>query len=346
LTFGGFEGENKMEMYNLLPQGSYPRTSLIDPSMSANAVQELLRANDLSFPVAVKPDIGRMGLMFRKINSISALMKYHDRMIVDYVIQEFINYPLEVSVFYYRLPNEQKGTITGFVRKDCLSVTGDGISTLYDLMLRYPRVQFRLRELNAKHASMLNHIIPSDKNYILCDALNLSRGGKLVSLEHEKNNELLALFDGLSYAGDFYFGRYDIKCQSIEDLKKGKNFSILEFNGSGAEPHHVYGNGNSLVEAITILLAHWEVLRRIAVLNHKKGIPYWGFREGIRHLLKARKHFRILKRLESNSPNRHESAASSLTITGALPHYPVTTNNHDKHEIGQLHPKGIQQIPG
>jgi len=346
LTFGGYEGENKMEMYKLLPEGTYPKTSLIQPLMSTSAVEAQIRANGLNFPLAVKPDVGRMGLMFRKINSLSALRKYHRQMKVEYIIQEYIAYPLEVSVFYYRFPNEEKGTITGFVRKDCLSVTGDGISSLYKLMLQYPRVQFRLEEMKIKHTSNLDHVIPLGQNYVLCDALNLSRGGKLVSLEYEKNSEMLAVFDALSYSGNFYYGRYDIKCLSIDDLKKGKNFSILEFNGSGAEPHHVYGNGNTLLKAIKILLEHWNILRRISVLNHKKGIPYWSFREGFDHLLQARKHFQILKYMELNSLNRYHSLDSSSKNKPALQHYALTINNHDSHEIGRVDRKGVQGVSG
>ena len=37
---------------------------------------------------------------------------------------------------------------------------------------------------------------------------------------------------------------------SIEDLKNGKNFSILEFNGCGAEPNHIYDASMTLEKHI------------------------------------------------------------------------------------------------
>lgn len=303
LTFGGYEGENKMEMYDLLPEGAYPKTIFIRVSLPKSSVEALVASAGFSFPVAVKPDVGRMGFMFRRLNYMGELMRYHDSMEVDYVLQEFVHYPLEVSVFYYRFPDQKKGTITGFVRKEHLSVTGDGTSTLHDLMLRYSRIQFRLEEMRLKHFSMLNTVIPAGEKYILSEALNLSRGGKLISLEHEKDEKLLQVFDNLSHNGNFYFGRYDIKCASVEELKNGNNFSILEFNGSGAEPHHVYGNGNSFLKAIKILLDHWDILYRISIENHKRGIPYWSFMRGLHHLRNARKHFKTLRRLDLNSTN-------------------------------------------
>jgi hypothetical protein len=146
-------------------------------------------------------------------------------------------------------------------------------------------------------------VIPSGENFLLSLALNLSRGGKLVSLESEKDEKLLAVFDRISnYAGHFYYGRYDIKCSSIDDLKQGRNFSILEYNGSGAEPHHIYGNGNSLLEAYRIVLHHWKILYRISRHNNQNGYPYWKFKEGYDFLRNAKKHFKKLKQLDIEMP--------------------------------------------
>ena len=241
-----------------------------------------------------------MGFMFRKIDNASQLEQYHNKMPSEYIIQEWVTYPLEVSVFYYRFPNQQQGNITGFIKKEFLQVKGDGRSTLWELIQHYDRVQFRLEEMKAKHADKLNDIIPEGEIYILSHALNLSRGGKLVSLEHEKDERLLKVFDDLShYTKHFYYGRYDIKCASIEDLKEGKNFSILEYNGSGAEPHHAYGNGNSLWQAHKIFLHHWKILYRVSKYNHEHGIHYWDFKRGWKFLKAAKKHFKMLKKLDA-----------------------------------------------
>jgi hypothetical protein len=326
LTFGGYEGETKTEMYDQLPKGIYPKTKLIHPYVPVDLMQALFWSNKFSFPVAVKPNVGRMGLMFRRLNSMSELINYHKQMPVDYLLQEYINYPIEVSVFYYRYPGHEKGTITGFVRKDPLSVIGDGKHTLLQLMLKYPRVQFRLREMKLKHFSRLKDIIPNGEKYILSEALNLSRGGKLVNLEHEKDKRLLALFDSLSHTGNFYFGRYDIKCASIDDLKNRKNFSVLEFNGSGAEPHHVYGNHKTLIEAIVILLEHWKILFRISRENHRHGVAYWNFSRGLNHLRQARKHFKILRGLElMDSSAQQKTKQENLKRETIIPRYTLTT---------------------
>ena len=303
ITFGGFEGESKSEMYSQLPAESYPKSIFIKPSLPFGEVQQLFTENNLKYPFAVKPDVGMMGFMFRRINNERELQHYHQSMPVDYFIQELVNYPLEVSVFYYRFPGEQKGTITGFLKKEFLQVTGDGKTTLWKLIKNYDRVRFRLDEMQSKHADRLNDVLPEGEIYFLSYALNLSRGGRLVSLEKEKDEALLKVFDNLShYTKHFYYGRYDVKCTSVEDLKQGKNFSILEYNGCGAEPHHIYGNSNTLLQAYKIVLHHWRVLYQISRHNHKQGIRQWQYRRGLQFLRNAKKHFKMLKALDKEFP--------------------------------------------
>jgi hypothetical protein len=303
LSFGGLDGISKKDIYNQLPPALYPKSIFVSKKLHFESVEQLFALNKLSYPVAVKPEIGRMGFMFRKIETRDDLKLYHEKMPVNYILQEFIHYPVEVSVFYYRFPGEAKGTITGFIKKESLQVTGDGKSSLSELIARSPRAFLRMEELKLKHSTKLGEIIPEGEVFHLSHALNLSRGGRLVSLEHEKDEKLLRVFDELNnYSKHFYYGRYDIKCASIEDLKNGKNFSILEYNGSGAEPHHVYGNGNTLVTACKILAQHWNILFKISRCNYKKGIKYWKWSDGWKFFKEANHHVRLLKQLDAQFP--------------------------------------------
>jgi hypothetical protein len=302
LTFGGFDGESKKEMYAQLPPGTYPKSVFVPVSLTFDEAEKMFHENSFMFPVAVKPDVAKMGLMFRRINNRGEFRSYHEKSISDYILQELVEYPLEVSVFYYRYPGSKKGSITGFLKKEYLTVIGDGKSPLLELMQRNDRARLRVKEMKGKHRDKLGRILPEGESYVLSYALNLSRGGRLVSLEHEKDDRLLKIFDDLSlYSGHFYYGRYDIKCRSIEDLKAGKHFSILEYNGSGAEPHHVYGNGYTLMEACKILVQHWQILFEISKANNKKGIPYWGFMKGWTFLNNASDRLKKLRILDSQT---------------------------------------------
>ncbi len=304
LVFGGFDGVSKREMYKLFPLNSYPKSIYVSTRISFAELEKLVASGNFNFPFIAKPEIGRMGFMFRKINTRENLKRYHETIPVDYILQEYIEYPLEVSVFYYRFPNERNGTITGFIKKESMVVSGDGKSTLTELINTYPRARYHIEEIKSKHKENLNDIIPAGELFYLSHALNLSRGGKLVNLEHEKDENLLNVFDELSYyTKNLYFGRYDIKCASIEDLKQGKNFCILEYNGCGGEPHHVYGNDNTLLKACSILAHHWSILYKISKYNHLKGIHYWKFKKGLRFFVEANKHVSMLKKLDAKFPD-------------------------------------------
>ena len=108
-------------------------------------------------------------------------------------------------------------------------------------------------------------------------------------------DEMLKIFDEISIRTQFYYGRYDIKCQSIEDLRKKQNFTILEFNGSGAEPNHVYHAGYSLFDAYKVFLRHWKVLYEISKYNNQHGVPYWPLIKGWKFLQAAKKNLQLLE---------------------------------------------------
>ena len=299
LTLGGMEGETKEEMYNQLPEYSYPRSIFISSSEKLENIKTKMDEKGLCFPIAVKPNIGMMGLMFRIIKNNEELENYHKAISTKYVIQEVINYPLEVSVFYYRHPSQNHGTISGFLSKEVPMVTGDGKSTLIQLIKSNKSLSSNSAILINKNIKNLEKIIPLNEKFILSNASNRGQGGKLLSLQHEINESLVKVFDDISlYKGNFFYGRYDIKCKSIEDLKEGKNFSILEFNGCGSGTQQIYAHPYSLLEALKIILHHWKVLYNISKYNKQKGIKEYNFISGAKVIIDARKNYKSLKKLD------------------------------------------------
>lgn len=294
ITFGGFEGEGKKEMYEQLLPARRPHTIYINPNNSFDDLKKVVAENEFNYPFCVKPDVGMKGLMFRKIDNEEQLRKYHGQVTFEYIIQELITLPIEASVFYYRYPNQKKGVITGFILKQLLEVMGDGKSTLRQLIETHPTAQHRIEEMYIKHAPKLNVVIPKGEHYLLTYAANLNRGAKFINLQQEIDETLHQVFDEISHRTQFYYGRYDIKCASIEELKKG-NYKTLEFNGSGAEPNHVYQSGYSLFKAYKEILKHWKVLYDISRINNKKGVRYWEFKRGYQFLKDSRKHFAKLE---------------------------------------------------
>jgi hypothetical protein len=298
ITFGGFEGEGKKEMYDQLPPDLVPRTIYIMHDWPYDEVKKRIEKAGFNFPFVVKPDVGMKGILFRKIENEDQLVKYHERIPVEYIVQDLIELPVEVSVFYYRHPAEHTGAVSGFIDKELLHVKGNGKSTLKELTEQHPRAKFRMDEMEHRHSHRFDRIIPQGEIFYLSYAGNHNRGAHFTNLHKEINERMHEVFDQLSHYTSFYYGRYDIKTTSIEDLKEGKNFQIIEFNGCGAEPNHIYDCNMSLWRAYGVLLTHWKALYRISRHNHKHGTPYWSFKKGWNFLKQSREHFKMLEKFD------------------------------------------------
>jgi hypothetical protein len=81
----------------------------------------------------------------------------------------------------------------------------------------------------------------------------------------------------------------------VEDLKNGKNFSILEYNGCGAEPNHFYDTGYTLIGAYKEILKHWKFLYQISKYNREQGIQPWPFWKGKQFLKAATDNFKMMQ---------------------------------------------------
>jgi D-alanine-D-alanine ligase-like ATP-grasp enzyme len=290
------EGEPKREMYDLLPKEIIPQTFNVLPSENFEDVKKHVFENKIIYPLIVKPEVGGQGILFRKIDTEEQLKNYHTKIPVEYIIQEMITYPMEVSVFYHRMPDQPKGTVTGFLHKIPLQLVGDGKQTIEQLIKHHPKAHKREDELQVKHGENFDRILQAGEKYMLSYAANHNRGAQFINLQNEIDDRLVSIFDNISISiNDFFYGRYDILCASVEDLKQGKNFSILEYNGCGAEPNHFYDTGYTLMGAYKEILKHWKVLYKISRYNYKQGIKYWPLMKGLTFLRATKKYYRRIK---------------------------------------------------
>ena len=296
LTFGGMDGEPKKEMYDLLPEHLYPATFNVMPADAFEKITTQLAAKNIVYPLVVKPEVGCAGVLFRVIKNEAELKNYHEQVPVEYIVQQLVLYPMEVSVFYIRHPKATKGTVTGFLHKIPLQVKGNGMDTLEQLVLAHPKAAKRIAELFSKHKEHWHVVIPSDEKYMLSHAANHNRGAHFIDLKAHIDEQLVSVFDAISHEiDDFFYGRYDILCNSIEELKAGKNYSILEYNGCGAEPNHIYDSGYSLIAAYKEILKHWKALYEISRYNRLQGIKPWPFVKGLKFRAYTNDHYRIIK---------------------------------------------------
>lgn len=275
--------ESKKEIYDLIPFEYYPPTLYFRIGTTPTEIIDLVKQRNLKFPLVGKPDIGMKGMMVERLGNENDLVNYAVQSKVDFLIQEFVPYQNEVGIFYYRYPDEAKGHISGIVKKEFLSVTGDGISTVEKLLAENKRAVLQLPTLRTKAKEKMNLILKKDEQLVLVPYGNHVRGAKFLDDSKLIDDELTNTIDRVCQrVNGFYFGRLDIRYNSWEELKQGKNFSIIELNGSGSEPTHIYDPRHSVFWAWKEIARHLNILYRVSKINHQlQKTPYMTTRMGL-----------------------------------------------------------------
>ena len=294
IDFGGMLGEKKSEIFDLIPNKFIPETKLIPHGNLEEAKRFVKR---LGFPVIAKPDIGERGIGVKKMDSEEELIKYVSSCPVNFLMQQQITYPIELGVFFIKYPGDKIGKVTSIMRKNFLTVVGDGTATIMELLTNNVRAQLTAN-LKSDYLRKIGKSVPAEGEEVLIESIgNHCRGTQFLNDNHHIDKELNKAINSLAaQIPDFYFGRFDLKCQSYNDLKQLKNVKILELNGAGAEPGHIYQPGYSLLQAYKDIFWHLRTLADISLLNHKKGVPYWSFLKGYQ---KWKNHLRYNRLLSS-----------------------------------------------
>lgn len=294
IEFGGMLGESKGKIFELIPEQYVPATQLFSPPTSPGEIVQWMKASSLDYPILLKHDIGERGWMVKKANNPGDLEEYLQQVKVKFLAQAYVSFPIELGLFYYRFPGANKGKISSITRKGLMQVTGTGDHSVRELLLTNPRARLYMSDFEEKYPEKLA-LVPAHGELVEVEPIgNHCRGTTFLNDTAKVTEQLQATFDRIaSQIPGFHFGRFDLRCQSYEDLEKGKSFKILELNGAGAEPGHIYHPGRSLWKGYGDILHHLNVLCNIAVQNHRLGVPYTSLREGLRFIRKIKAYNRL-----------------------------------------------------
>ncbi len=293
---GGFLMESKKGIYDLLPAAYYPATILCKPATSYGTITKELAIKNLSLPLIAKPDIGMRGLQVKLLETEHDIRQYLESSKVDFLLQEYIAYEQEVGIFYYRFPGSATGHISGIVGKEFLTVIGDGWSTIEELLVRNDRFLLQLPLLRTIHGKVLQQVLNKGEVHTLVPYGNHSRGAKFIDLTHLITEQLLQTINRVcTQIPEFYFGRLDIKYNTWDEFCKGEDFCIIEINGAGSEPTHMYDPSHNLLYAWKEIIRHWRLLYEISMLNKKaKGLSYLTIEEGMRMLKDNKRQLQLI----------------------------------------------------
>jgi hypothetical protein len=287
---GGYLMERKSDIYDIMPQAYYPKTLLINTGLANDHIKLLIEEKGFEFPVIVKPDIGGKGRGVRKIDSIEDAVAYIIFVDFPMLVQALVDYKHEAGIFYYRFPWEENGRISGIVAKEFLAVTGDGKNSIEKLVMQNPRFILQLDALRRMPEINLQEILLAGEEKIMVPFGNHARGAKFIDATNLVTPSLEKTIDAIcKQVPGFYFGRLDIMYANWLDLTEGKNLRIIELNGAGSEPTHIYDPSHSIFFAWKEIARHLKILYRISVYNHKQNnIPYLSFKKGIKMFREVR----------------------------------------------------------
>ena len=299
LDFGGLGFESKYSTLQKIPEKLRPKSILVPPGQNPSLVKNQLEEVNILFPLIAKPDVGFRGFLVKKMDDFEQLSSYLKKYAIPFILQEFIDRPEEMGIFYYRFPNQEQGHISSLTLKEFLYVTGDGKTTLRELIQRNPRAALQNDRIQ-KEAIDLNQIPAQGKKVSLGIIGNHSKGTRFINGNHLINEALTQVFDELSREiGGFFYGRFDIKCDSFEALCRGEDFTILEINGVCSEPTHIYdAETSSYIQSLRDIKKHWRIVSNISFANHQMGIEYADSSFMFKSLLETMRYLKKVKRIE------------------------------------------------
>nr|WP_294858464.1 D-alanine--D-alanine ligase [uncultured Fluviicola sp.] len=291
---GGFTLESKWKVQDQMKHKYFPKTALISKSIDLEQLTQKVRF--FQFPLYLKPDIGGKGRGVVQVHSLKELNWYHENCPLDYLVQEKISYPKEIGVFFIKKPHENQGYISGIVAKKYIRIIGDGIQTIEKLLRENPRYFLQLSRLKKENAGKLQKILKKGEIEIISEIGNHAQGSEFTDCSKRINPHLNRLINKLADELEgFYFGRFDIRFNSWEELERGENFAIIEVNGSGSEPTHIYDSSHSLFFAWSEIMRHWKAMSIISQSVNQQKRGKISFIEGVKLL---RNHTKTMKQLD------------------------------------------------
>jgi hypothetical protein len=292
LEGSGLTKESKADLFNLL--GPVGRTHLAPfvtirtgPSMLQKATHAMETAG-LSFPVVAKPDIGRRGFGVKTVRTERELAAHLGKFPkgVSVLIQRYAEGPGEAGLFYLRMPSADHGRILSLTIKHFPEVIGDGTSTLRELILRDSRGRAFAKVYLKRNRKNLDRVIPFGESRQLVSVGNHVRGAAFEDGSAHITPAVEEVFDTIAREmPGFFIGRFDVRYTNLEGMKRGRGFTIVEFNGAGGEPTHIWDPRTSIIETYAGLLTHWKYLYVVGAENRARGVRPMAFREVVRRYL-------------------------------------------------------------
>jgi len=127
----------------------------------------------------------------------------------------------------------------------------------------------QLPVLKKTYGEKLKTVLKAGEEFLLVPYGNHVRGAKFIDDSHLIDEQLTKSIDAVCrQVNGFFYGRMDVRYNTWEELREGKKFSIIELNGAGSEPTHMYDPKHSVFFAWKEIIRHWNILFKVSRMNH------------------------------------------------------------------------------
>ncbi len=281
----GYVRESKSQILDLFPKdlvgprvASYVAVPVVPGESKERrgerAVGLALEAG-LRYPFVAKPDVGQRGAGVRRVRSPEELREYALAFPAQgaFILQALADFPVECGILYARRPGEPHGRVVSITVKEFPAVTGDGVSTLRELILKHKRGRRTPQTYFARQTPEALASVPAageTVNLVFCG--NHCRGAVFHNGTALITPKLTETFDAIALrVPEFYYGRFDVRCRSIEAIQEGRDFRIVELNGAGAEDTSIWDANASAWSSYKALFRQNRTLFEIGAENRRRG---------------------------------------------------------------------------
>lgn len=277
---GGLIGEDKSDISHWIPAIYRPKNIVITSATPLGTIHRALEKAQMTFPLILKPTVGARGLLVQKVENLGDIHQHIRLFPTNYLVEEFIDYAVEAAVLYWKNPETGKSGISSVTLKEFLTVTGDGQSTVEELLMNNPRGVLQVPRLLEEKADLLKSV-PARAEKVLVEPIgNHCRGTKFLNFNHLITPDMVAAYDKIqANLPDCYVFRIDLKARSVFDLQNGLNIKILEINGVGSDPAHVFDPNFPLLGVYAAYFSLWKIIFEVATAQHRRGVPYMTWKE-------------------------------------------------------------------